>query len=372
MLTPFLTLRKMIENVFKISFRTFFVNRRNDKQRSATIKDVAREAGVSYATVSRVLNDYEHVKPDKRQRVLEAMDRLGYQVNLQARSLVVGRSQLVGMLVHNLGNNPYAAQIVQGIDQELALTDYNLVLYTTHQNTAKEVDFVDNFTQRMVDGLVLVIPLNPETYLPKLRERGFPYVIIADTEKLDPFSPMVGITNHQGVYDGMRYLIELGHERIGYISGHPLFLSAAERFEAYKAALADHGLRFDPDLVRSGAYQYRPAYEATHELMRLPNPPTAIFAANDLSAQGVYDAARSLELRIPDQLSVVGYDDVPQAAFLYPPLTTVRQPLLEMGRGAARLLLDMIANPGQPVQSVLYETSLIVRDSCQPPRQRMP
>jgi LacI family transcriptional regulator len=348
------------------------MNRRNDKQRSATIKDVAREAGVSYSTVSRVVNDYEHVKPDKRQRVLEAMERLGYQVNLQARSLVMGRSNLVGMLVHNLGDNPYAAQIVQAIDQELASADYNLVLYTTHQNTAKEVDFVDSFTQRMVDGLVLVIPLDPETYLHKLRERGFPYVIIADTEKLDPCSPMVGITNRQGAYDATRYLIELGHERIGFISGPPAFLSAAERFEAYQSALADHGLAFDPELVRPGAYQYRPGYEAAARLLSLSNPPTAIFAANDLSAQGVYDAARARELHIPEQLSVVGYDDVPQAAYLHPPLTTVRQPLLEMGSGAAHLLLDLIANPGQPVQPVLYETTLIVRGSCQPPRQTTP
>lgn len=342
------------------------MNKRNDKLRGATIKDVAREAGVSYSTVSRVLNDYEHIRPEKRQRVLEAMAQLGYQVNLQARSLVMGRSNLVAMLVHDLGN-PYTAQIVQAIDTTLEQADYNLVLFTTHQNKAKEADFVDNFTQRMVDGLLLLIPFDSETYLGKLRERGVPYVVIADTQQLDRFSPMVGITNWQGAYEAMRYLIGLGHRRIGFISGHPLFLSTAERLEAYKAALTDHGLAFDETLVRPGGYQYQPGYEAAHTLLALPNPPTAIFASNDLSAQGVYDAARARGLRIPEQLSVVGYDDIPQAAYLHPPLTTVRQPLLEMGSAAARLLLDLIAHPGQTVQSALFEAALIVRESCQQP-----
>jgi LacI family transcriptional regulator len=345
--------------------------RRNDKQRNVTIKDVAREAGVSYSTVSRVINGYEHIKPDKRERVLAVMERLGYQVNLQARSLVMGRSNLVGMIVHDLGN-PYTAQIVQAIDQALGRAEYNLVLYTTHQDKAKEADFVGNFTQRMVDGLLLLIPLEPESYLYKLRERAFPHIVIADTEKLDPLSPMVGVTNWQGAYEATRYLIGLGHQRIGFISGHPAFLSAVERLDAYKAALADHGLPFDPDLVRPGAYLYRPGYEATNELLRLPNPPTAIFAANDLTAQGVYDAARALERRIPEQLSVIGYDDIPQAAYLHPPLTTVRQPLLEMGGAAAGLLLDLIDNPGQSPPSVLFEAALIVRESCQPPRQPTP
>lgn len=334
--------------------------------RPVTIKDVAREAGVSYSTVSRVLNGYPHIHPDKRRRVLEAVDRLGYSVNLQARSLAGGHSQVIGLIVHDLGN-PYTAQVVQSIDEALARAEYELVLHTTHGHHHKEAVYVDILTRGMVDGLMMLIPLGPTPYLQQLHKRRFPYVIICDHQQYDDFSPTVSTTSRQGAYDVMRYLIALGHRRIGFITGRPDFISAAERLEAYKAALSAYGLPLDPALIYTGDYQYRAAYTATTALLDLPQPPTAIFAANDLSAFAVYDVARSRGLRVPDDLSVAGFDDVPQSAYMHPALTTVRQPLLAMGEAATRLLMDTIADPNRPAERIVLPTELIIRESCQPP-----
>ncbi|MBI5667560.1 MAG: LacI family DNA-binding transcriptional regulator [Chloroflexi bacterium] len=336
------------------------------RPRSATIKDVAREAGVSYSTVSRVLNDYRHVHPDKRRRVLDAMERLGYTVNLQARSLAGGRSQMVGLVVHDLGN-PYTAQIVQSIDEELATAGYELALHTTHGHHHKEAVYVDLLTHGLADGVLMLIPLGPTPYLRQLRDRNYPYVILSDHQQHDGYSPVVTTTSRQGAVDVMQCLIELGHRRIGFIGGRHDFVSAAERLDAYRAALAACNLSFDPALVQAGDYQYRSGYAAATALLDLPQPPTAIFAANDLMAFAVYDVARSRGIRIPKDLSVVGFDDVPQASYMHPPLTTVRQPLIEMGRTAARLLLQAIENPAQPADMVVLPTELVIRDSCQPP-----
>jgi LacI family transcriptional regulator len=335
---------------------------KSGKPRSVTIKDVARAANVSYSTVSRVLNDYEHVRPDKRQRVLEAMQQLGYTVNLQARSLAGGHSQVIGLIVHDLGN-PYTAQVVQSIDEELATSDYELILHTTHGHHQKEPIYVDILTHGLADGLLMLIPLGPTPYLKTLYERNIPYVIISDHEQFDDISPTVATTSAQGAYDVVCYLIELGHRRIGFIGGREDFVSAGERFNAYKAALAAYNLPLDPQLVQPGDYQYRSGYAAATTLLDLPQPPTAIFAANDLMAFAVYDVARSRGVPIPDVLSVAGFDDVPQAAYMHPAMTTVRQPLAEMGKRAARMLLQYIEDPKRPIERTVVPTELVIRES---------
>lgn len=337
---------------------------RSGKTRNITIKDVAREAGVSYATVSRVLNNYQHVKPDKRAQVLDAMQRLGYVANPQARSLVSGRSQVLGLLVHDLGN-AYTAEIIHGIDETLVASGYELMLYTTHRQKHKEAVFVNTLTYGLIDGLLLLLPLNPGSYLEKLRDQRFPYVVI-DHQGFDDSSPTVVATNWQGAYDATRYLVELGHTRIGFIAGTPELSSAVERLEGYRAALAGHGIEFDPQLVQNGDFKQHPGFAAANALLDLKEPPTAIFAANDLSAMGVYEAIRGHNLRIPEDVSVIGFDDIPHTTVMHPPLTTVRQPLIEMGRLATRMLLERIENPDQPARRIVLPTELIIRSSCQP------
>jgi LacI family transcriptional regulator len=331
-----------------------------------TIKDVAVAAGVSYATVSRVLNDYQHVRPDKRQRVLEAMEHLGYTVNLQARSLAGGRSHVIGLLVHDL-RNPYSAHVIEGIDEVLVDAEYELILHTTHRRRKKEAAYVSTLTKGLIDGLILLLPLESSEYLEQLHERRFPYVVITDHEHFDDYSPVVGTNNWQGAYQATRYLLELGHRRIGFLTGLPEFRSAQERLDAFQAAHADAGVHLDSAYIAPGNFNQKSGYESAGILLDLPAPPTAIFAANDPSAFGAYDAARERGLRIPDDLSLVGFDDVTQAAYMHPPLTTVRQPMLTMGRLAAQMLLQRIAAPERPAARMVIQSELVVRGSCAPP-----
>ncbi len=332
--------------------------------RHVTIMDVAREAGVSYATVSRVLSGYEFVKESTRQRVHEAAERLGYVVSLPARILAGGRTRIISLLVPNIDNS-YVGTIVHGIDLEIEVAGYNLMLYTTHRQRGKEAMYVTTVTNGLSEGLLLVAPLFPKAYVDALREQNFPYVLI-DQDDFGGDSAIVEATNWQGAFDATTYLHHLGHQRIACISGHPDLSSAAQRLEGYKAALAAAGIPFREEFVAEGSYWLPGGREAMRKLLQLNPRPSAVFAANDLSALGAVEAIREIGLRIPDDISIVGFDDTPQASVLEPRLTTVRQPLEQMGRVAAQLLLEQIEQPGTPRRRVTLPTELIVRNSCAP------
>lgn len=342
---------------------------RSDKPTGeVTIFDVAREAGVSYATVSRVINNKDHVKPDKREAVLRAMTRLGYVVNQQARSLAGGRSRVIGLLVQGL-ESAYTGEIVRGIDLELEAAQYDLMLYTTHRRRAKESAYVTAITRGMADGLLLILPRNPEAYLQSLQRQRFPYVLI-DHQGIGEGGTAVGATNRRGGYDATRHLIELGHRRIGFITGSFELGCSADRLAGYQAALAEAGIAADPALVYTGDFFRQSGFAGARALLGLAAAPTAIFASNDEMAFGVIDAARDQGLRIPDDLSVIGFDDIPQAASVYPALTTVRQPLEQMGRVATQMLLRLI-DKAAPAERAELPTELIIRHSCQHPRSAL-
>lgn len=329
--------------------------------RQVTIVDVAKEAGVSFATVSRVLNDGVNVTPEKRKRVQSAVKRLGYTTNLQARSLRGGRSHLIGLVVRDLGT-AYIGEIMRGVDMELAENKYDVMLYTTHRHLKQESDYVTALTRGMTDGLLLVLPRQPEAYLRTLRRRKFPHVLI-DNQGIDERGPAVGATNRAGGYDAARYLLALGHRRIGFITGTMSMGCARERLDGYRAALRDHGVTPEDELVREGVFQQARGYSAAMELLTLPQQPTAIIASNDVSAFGAMEAARECGKRIPDDISIIGFDDIPQAAQVHPPLTTIRQPLEDMGRRAVRMLLEIIENPERPPEKIELPTELVVRES---------
>jgi LacI family transcriptional regulator len=342
-------------------------NKRNSpkKKPRVTIDDVAFASGVSNATVSRVLSGYEHVKESTRNRVMEAVERLGYVANLQARSLASGRSQIIGLLVPNLDNG-YVGTITQGIDQELARTNYDVMLYTSHRHPGKESHYVNVITNGLTAGLLLIAPLVPTTYLDTLREQSFPYVLIDQTDTTEN-SSVVEATNWQGAYDATYYLAQLGHTRIAFITGSLAVRSAIDRLEGYKAALVDCNIPFSEELTVEGDYQQQTGFEITKKLLQsVDPPPTAIFASNDLSAFGAMDAVREYGLHIPDDISIIGFDDIPQASFVYPKLATVRQPLELMGQVAVKLLLEQIEDQSRPPQRVALETQLVIRDSCSP------
>lgn len=327
-----------------------------------TIIDVAREANVSFATVSRVINGKGYVSAQTRERVLQAMTRTGYIVNRPARALAGGRHQVIGLLVPELDTS-YVGEILRGIDEELAAASYDLMLYTTHRRKTRESIFVSSLTNGMTDGLLMILPMDPAAYVSNIRRNNFPFVLI-DHEGLDEKGPSVGATNRRGAHQAMDYLIGLGHRRIGFITGNLEMDCANERLAGYCESLERCGIPYDESLVREGNFHKPLAYQRTRELLSLPDPPTAIFAANDVSAFGVMDAVRDLGLRIPDDISVIGFDDIPDALTSNPPLTTIRQPMREMGKRATRMLLEFISDQAREIERVELPTVLIVRSTC--------
>lgn len=336
----------------------------NRHEKNITIHDVAAAAGTSYGTVSRVINDAPHVKNETRQRVLAAMDRLGYVVDRRARSLAGGRSQVLAVLAPDLGTG-YIGEIIRGIDAEVELAQYELLLYTTHRQAAKESSYITNIARGMADGLVLVLPSDLDAIVAQLRQIGFPFVLV-DYQGVAEDVPAVCATNWQGAYNATEYLIELGHRRIGFITGDMEMAAARNRLAGYQAALRTHHLPTEPDLVIEGKFHYPDGYAATLALLALATPPTAIFASNDDMAFGALEALRGQGRRVPDDVSVIGFDGIPQAALVHPPLTTVSQPLAKMGRVATQMLLDRLNDPGKPTRRIELPTELIIRGSCRP------
>ncbi len=329
--------------------------------RKVTIMDVAAQSGVSYGTVSRVINDDPHVKAETRTRVLQIMEEMGYTVNRQARSLAGGKSNTVAVLAPDLGTG-YIGEIMRGIDGELGNFNYDLMLYTTHRTAAKEADYVANLASGLVDGLLLVLPRNPADYIGVMLKSQFPFVLI-DHQGTGKECPAVGATNWQGAYQATEYLIAAGHTRIGFISGTMDLGAAVERLAGFKASLRTHHVPFCPELIYEGNFEQPDGYNGALELLELPQPPTAIFASNDVMAFGVMDAVRSCGLRIPEDVSVIGFDNIPQSALVRPALTTVQQPLEQMGRVATQILLDMLKDPSKKITRIELPTELIIRDS---------
>ncbi|MBE2221932.1 MAG: LacI family DNA-binding transcriptional regulator [Anaerolineae bacterium] len=338
----------------------------NQSTGNVTIVDVAREAGVSYSTVSRVVNNFKYVKPDTRERVEAAMDRLGYVANLKARSLAGGRSQVVGMLLYELDTS-YHVEIVRGVDAEITNSEYDLMLSTTHKRRRKESAYVTQLTQGMVDGFLFVLPRYLEAYTEDLDRQQVPYVLI-DHPGIDGIkSNTITATNWQGAYDATQYLIDLGHSRIGFITGTIEVASAQERLAGYQSAIRDNGFFVDPELICKGDFLEDSGYEAAKKFLSLAEPPTAIFASSDVSAFGAIRAIDEAGYLVPQDISVVGFDDVPESSYIRPRLTTVRQPLREMGQLATRMVLARIEDPTLPVEQVELPTVLIIRDTCQSP-----
>jgi LacI family transcriptional regulator, galactose operon repressor len=330
-----------------------------------TIIDVASEAGVSFGTVSRVINNDVHVKKETRERVLKAMQKLGFVANRQARSLAGGKSNSIGVLVPDLGTG-YIEEIIRGIDAELSLNDLDLIVYTTHRTASKEASYVANLAKGMVDGLLLVLPRSPADFIGNLTERKFPFVLI-DHQGVGRDCPAVGATNWQGGYNATEYLVKLGHQRIGFITGWMDLGCALDRLDGYRSALRTYHIPYVPELVYEGNFFQPDGYAGAETFLNLPEPPTAIFASNDVMAMGVMDAVRNRGLRVPDDISIIGFDDIPQAALVRPTLTTINQPLEKMGRVATQMLLDLLKDPEKERVRIELPTQLIIRESCSVP-----
>jgi LacI family transcriptional regulator len=332
----------------------------------ATIRDVAAAAGVSIATVSRILNGRPDVAPATREAVLRAVDELGFTSNRNARSLSGGRTSLIAVTVP-IVEAEYFSRILGGTADALFEHDLQIVLVPTMHLRDRATTSLARLTNGTTDGAVLVTPEESNDELTALVHADYPFVVVDPIEPLDEGVPAVSAANALGGRAATEHLLALGHRRIGVITGVPDWLASVERLNGYRSALAAAGELPDPALVVESDWAVEGGEEAAAGLLDRHRPPTAIFAFNDNMAVGVLRAARARRLRVPEDLAVVGFDDSEQATSVTPPLTTVRQPLAEMGRMAVSLLVRLLENRRVEGMRIELQTRLVVRESTASP-----
>lgn len=333
---------------------------------TATLAEIAKEAGVSTPTVSKVLNGRADVAASTRSRVEQLLRAHGYR----RRRTEATRSPLLDLVFHEL-DSVWAMEVIQGVEKVAREEGMSVVLSESAGRLTPGRSWADQVVSRRPHGVILVLSGLDEAQRALLTSRNIPYVVMDPAGDPGADEPSIGATNWQGGLAATRHLIELGHERIGAISGPTRMMCSRARVDGYRAALETAGLPFDPNLILPGDFHHESGYHLGLEMLRRSDRPTAIFAGNDLQAVGIYEAARELGLRIPEDLSVVGFDDVPVARWVGPPLTTVRQPLMEMGEAAARMVLGL-GREEQPSAGTRVElaTSLVERSSTAAPPAR--
>ena len=326
-----------------------------------TIRDVAQAADVSVATVSHVINETRFVSDELRKRVLTTMDRLDYQPNALARSLRHKRTHTQGMILPDSAN-PFFAEIARSIERASFAQGYSTILCNSDGDLAKELLYTNVLLEKQVDGIVFVAVGMSAAHIQAILNRDKPVVVI--DRDLPGVEVDTVLCDHQsGSRAAVEHLIVRGHRRIGCITGPSDVTPSAGRAEGYRSALAAHGLPIDEALIQRGDFQYAGGAEATATLLSLPEPPTAIFACNDMMAIGAISAATEMGRHVPVDLGIVGFDDVALASFSNPPLTTVCQPKQQMGEVAIDLLLARIKVRIAPPQRRVLPTQLIVRRS---------
>ncbi len=329
------------------------------KKRTVTIQDVAKTAGVSVSTVSRVLNGKVDVASDTQDRILSVIDDLGYTTNLAARSMRSQKKNLVGLIMPDIAY-PFAVEVMKGVNRAIAESEFDLLVYTTGDvrksgRASHEQKYVSLLTNSISDGVILVAPVAGEFSI------DAPIVSI-DPLASNPNYPAVHATNFQGAMDAMEYLLGLGHRRIGYISGRAELESSNRRLKGYREALEKAGIPIDEKLIVSGDYTTETGVSGARELISLDDPPSAIFASNDQMAMGVFQVAEELGMRIPDDLSVIGFDNITESKYMG--LTTVDQFISEMGYVATQMLIRIINGVPLDDQTYKMQTQLVVRTSC--------
>lgn len=326
-----------------------------------TINDIAKRVGLSKASVSRALNGKQDVDPATRKRVLNLAEQMGYVPSASARALSNGRSNSLGLLVPTL-TWPWILEVLRGVADEIEPSGYSLILYTTTDGANSERAFMSQVVPAgAVDGLVLVIPPGMVDYIGRLAKAG-PPVVVVDDRGFYPEFPTVATTNVDGGRAATRHLIERGAQRVAMLNGPLDFGCDRDRLEGYKSALKQAGLKFDPKRVANADFTEAGGALAMSKLLETDPRLDAVFVANDIMAYGAMRALRTAGRRVPDDVAVVGFDDIPASALTHPPLTTVRQPLYEMGRTAASMV--MAAVRGESIaKRVELPTSLIIRDS---------
>jgi DNA-binding LacI/PurR family transcriptional regulator len=330
-----------------------------------TIAHLAERAGVSIPTVSKVINGRSDVSPATRQRVEAAIRESGYQKPDKPGT----RSNLLELIFHEL-ESPWALEIIRGVEQVAREHGQAVVLSELQGRPTPGQGWIEGALARHPTGVISVFSELTDAQRGQLATRAIPFVAVDPTGEPVHETPSVGAANWSGGYSATRHLLDLGHRRIAMIGGPEKIMCCRARLDGYRAAMDAAAAGADESLIRIGNLHVEEGVALGAELLRLPDPPTAVFAANDLQALGVYEAARDAGIRIPEQLSVVGFDDLSVARWVVPHLTTIRQPLTEMAMAATNLVLAL-ARGEQPAQTrIELATSLVVRQSTAPPARR--
>ncbi|MGB4476255.1 MAG: LacI family DNA-binding transcriptional regulator, partial [Bacillota bacterium] len=328
-----------------------------------TIKDIARKVGVSPSVVSRALNNKYGVKESTRQAVLRAAKELGYHPNVAARSLVTKRTEMIGVIIPDI-SEPFYSRMIKGMEYVASKTGYTLLFSNSYESLEQSKAVVKMVEAQRVEGLIVVgSSLKERDYIYSLIDKGTPFVVI-ERHYSDPRMNCIWVDNVVGGYVATKHLIQCGHTRVAHISGDLDVEVAAERLKGYKKALDEAGIPFSPDLVVSGAFVWQDGYHGMKALLSRTPRCTAVFAGNDSMAYGALQAIAEAGLSVPQDISVIGFDDLEFSSLTNPPLTTVRQPRYEMGRDAARLLVTCLEQSTQDKgMKICYPPEIVIRRS---------
>ncbi len=328
---------------------------------SVRIKDVAKRAGVSSATVSRVLANKQYVRDTTREKVLKAVKELGYQPSRVARSLRIKSSQIIGLLISDI-QNPFFTALVRAVEDVAYENNYFIFLCNTDETMDKEAMYIDLMISENVAGVIITPTNECKSPCKKLLKAGIPMVAV-DRRVLDCDADTVVLNNIHAASELVNLLIEHGHHRIGAILGRTEITTGRERYQGYKSALLRNNIPLLPELVRFGLPKEEMGFTCTNELLNLPEPPTAIFTGNNLLTIGALRAIKERGLRIPNDIALVAFDDMEWSTLISPPITVAAQPTYEMGLKAAELILKRISNPTRPTETVLFEPQIKIRES---------
>jgi len=338
----------------------------------SSIKDIAKSAGVSHSTVSRALADNPLIAESTRQRIQRLAQKMGYSPDAIARGLVTRHTHAIGIIVTSIAD-PFVAEVVRGIEEIAGNHRYRVFLGTSHNDPAREVNLVKAMREWRVDGVIVASSRVGSLYKPLLKEIGVPIIAI-NNEHEGSYIHSVAVDDVRGAELATRYLIEQGHRIIGHLQGPSDRVSSKNRLTGYRRALVKAKIKFDPTLVAQGDGHPESGSQVTRLLSHSPVP-TAIFCYNDMTAIGVLSALKRCGVHVPGDISLVGFDDIPFAMYVDPPLTTIHQPKDEMGRQAMQMALALMGDEKSKVSNVVIQSKLIVRESTRiyrPSRSQRP
>jgi LacI family transcriptional regulator len=334
------------------------------RTKNLTLEKIAKIAGVSPATVSRVVNNYPHIRPEVRERVQKIIAQTGFQPNVIARSLASDRSGIIGLVIPNsprmVFTDPYFASLIQGITQATNRSSLTLSLFLFHSKEEEVRTIQSILSTGLLDGVIITADRKEDSFVPKFAERGLPFVLIGRPEKQMQIS-YVDSDNVAGGYLATEHLLKLGHRRIATI-GSDQNTAGDDRYSGYQNALENYQFKIDPCLVAFGDFSMDSGYTAMKKL--LPEMPDAVFVASDTMALGALRAIREAGLRVPDDIAVVGFDDLPPALQADPPLTTVQHPIEQSGKLAVEMLITLLNEKDAPSRRTILPGKLIIRGSC--------